>query len=350
MNTSCKSVLAILFFVFFTLISFGQSKKEQIAVLSNRRDSLNEVLINERNSTQLTSEKYNSKLDSVEKILLILSDRLIKYRGELEKENRESASLKSVNEKKESELIRLNNLKIKLQYQLDSVLKTQQNQNEVFVDFETVFVQGGQFQMGSNSGSFNEKPAHIVTLNSFNICKYEVTQAQWLAVMGETPSNSKDCDQCPVENISWNQIQDFIRRLNIKTGKNFRLPTEAEWEYAAKGGKNFRGNYYSGSNDCSSVAWYSLNSGAETHPVGQKQSNELGLFDMSGNVWEWCSDWYGMYSNISQINPQGASPDLSHVLRGGSCNTTANLCSALSRLGGIPVTVYGGSGFRLVYN
>jgi formylglycine-generating enzyme required for sulfatase activity len=340
----------IVCFVCFALVSSGQSKKEQILILSNRLDSLNEVLVNESNLAQLKSAMFNSKLDSVEKRLLISSSKLIECKADLENENRELESLKSINKKKESELSRLKELNNKLQFQLDSVLKMSQDQVEIFVDFETVFVEGGQFQMGSNLGSFNEKPAHKVTVSSFNISKYEVTQAQWFAVMGETPSNSKDCDQCPVENISWNQIQDFIRRLNVKTGKNFRLPTEAEWEYAAKGGKYFRGNYYSGSNDCSSVAWYSLNSGAETHPVGQKQANELGLFDMSGNVWEWCSDWYGMYSNISQINPQGASPDLSHVLRGGSCNTTANLCSALSRLGGNPITVYGGSGFRLVYN
>ena len=123
------------------------------------------------------------------------------------------------------------------------------------LNHEMVFVEGGTFQMGSSSGDSDEKPVHTVTLSSFNIGKYEVTQAQWKAVMGSNPSYFKDCDQCPVEQVSWNDVQDFIRKLNAQTGKNYRLPTEAEWEYAAKGGKSSKGYTYSGSSDLISVAW-----------------------------------------------------------------------------------------------
>jgi len=132
----------------------------------------------------------------------------------------------------------------------------------------------------------------MINVGTFFIGKYEVTQEQWQAVMENNPSIHKDCSLCPVENVSWYDAQDFIKRLNILTGKSYRLPTEAEWEYAAKGG-NLTHNYtFAGSDDINSVAWYPENSNKQTHAVGQKQPNELGIYDMSGNVWEWCSDWY----------------------------------------------------------
>jgi formylglycine-generating enzyme required for sulfatase activity len=182
---------------------------------------------------------------------------------------------------------------------------------------EMVFVEGGTFQMGSSSGDDDEKPVHSVTLSSFNIGKYEVTQAQWKAVMGSNPSNFSGCDNCPVENVSWNDAQQYISKLNSQTGKNYRLPTEAEWEYAAKGGKSSRGYTYSGSNDLNSVAWNTDEYGSHTHIVGSKQANELGIYDMSGNVWEWCSDWKGNYSSYSETNPTGASSGPHRVVRGG---------------------------------
>ena len=160
---------------------------------------------------------------------------------------------------------------------------------------EMVFVKGGTFMMGatpeqgSDAGD-GEKPVHSVTVSDFYIGKYEVTQAQWKAVMGKNPSHYKG-ENRPVERVSWYDIQKFIEKLNAKTGKRYRLPTEAEWEYAARGGNQSKGYKYSGSNDIGSVAWYTNNSGDRTHPVGQKQPNELGLYDMTGNVWEWCSDW-----------------------------------------------------------
>jgi formylglycine-generating enzyme required for sulfatase activity len=154
----------------------------------------------------------------------------------------------------------------------------------------------------------DEKPVHPVTLSDYYIAETEVTQAQWKAVMGGNPSGFKGCDDCPVDQVSWNDAQEFITRLNARAGSpRYRLPTEAEWEYAARGGANSRGYQYAGSNDISEVAWYDDNSGSETHPVKGKKPNDLGVYDMSGNVWEWCSDWYGNYSAASQTNPQGPS-------------------------------------------
>ncbi len=170
-----------------------------------------------------------------------------------------------------------------------------------------VFVEGGTFEMGSNDYD-NEKPVHRVTVSDFYIGKYEVTQKEWQEVMGNNPSRNKG-DDLPVENVSWNDIQDYLQRLNAKTGGNYRLPTEAELEYAARGGNKSHGYEYSGSNTLDNVAWYYDNSGSKTHSVGTKQPNELGIYDMSGNVWEWCNDWYGenYYSSSSQNNPQGPS-------------------------------------------
>ena len=192
--------------------------------------------------------------------------------------------------------------------------------SDIIGDFDMVYVEGGTFTMGATSeqGSdaySDESPAHSVTVSDFYIGKYEVTQAQWRAVMGSNPSKFKG-DNLPVEQVSWNDIQKFITKLNTMTGKTFRLPTEAEWEYAARGGNQSKGYKYSGSNTLDNVAWY-YNSGGKTHPVGQKQPNELGLYDMSGNVWEWCQDWYGSYSSSSQTNPTGPSSGSYRVLRGG---------------------------------
>lgn len=202
---------------------------------------------------------------------------------------------------------------------------------------EMVYVKGGTFQMGSNDGDSDEKPKHSVTLSDFYIGKYEVTQKQWREIMGNNPSNFKNCDNCPVEKVSWNDVQEFIKKLNQKTGKNYRLPTEAEWEYAAKGGNQSKGTIYSGSNNIDEVAWYRENSGSKTHPAGQKKPNELGIYDMSGNVYEWCNDWYGNYSAGSQRNPQGSSSGARRVLRGGSWGSIAGNCRVSNRINSAPV-------------
>ena len=191
-----------------------------------------------------------------------------------------------------------------------------------------------------------EKPAHSVTLSSFYIGKYEVTQSLWKAVMGSNPSDWKG-DNLPVENVSWNDSQTFLRKLNAMTGKNFRLPTEAEWEYAARGGNLSRGYQYSGSKKIDDVAWYNNNSGGETHPVGTKAPNELGIYDMSGNVCEWCQDWIGSYSSSAQTNPKGPSSGSDRVLRGGSWYYGARYCRMAFRYGITPGYGYNNLGLRL---
>ena len=196
----------------------------------------------------------------------------------------------------------------------------------------------------------DEKPVHRVNLSSFSIGKYEVAQAQWQAVMGSNPSKFKNCDNCPVEQVSWNAIQYFIKKLNQLTGQRFRLPTEAEWEYAARGGNRSKGYRYAGSNSLDAVAWYSSNSGSKTHPVGQKQANELGLYDMSGNVWEWCSDWYGenYYRISSSSNPKGPSTGKYKVQRGGSSGFGASSCRVSKCYIGKPDERLSSNGFRVV--
>lgn len=171
---------------------------------------------------------------------------------------------------------------------------------------------------------------HEVCVDDFWIGKYEVTQDQYQKIIGSNPSNFKGGNR-PVEKVSWNDAQDYFRKLNSKSGNNYRLPTEAEWEYAARsGGKN---ETYSGGDNVGAVAWYRGNSGKQTHPVGQKQANGLGLYDMTGNVWEWCSDWddKGYYSQSPRQNPQGASWGSSRVIRGGSWYNDAGYARAAGR-------------------
>ena len=208
-------------------------------------------------------------------------------------------------------------------------------------------VQGGTFQMGSNDGDSDEKPVHSVTLSSYYIGQTEVTQALWKAVMGSSNPSWCEGDNKPVERVSWNDCQTFITKLNQLTGEHFRLPTEAEWEFAAKGGRKSRGFKYSGSNTIGDVAWYDDNSGYETHVVATKSPNELGIYDMSGNVWEWCQDWYGDYSSSSQTNPTGSFSGSYRVSRGGSWTFDAARCRAARRSGFTPTNSYGALGLRL---
>ncbi len=201
---------------------------------------------------------------------------------------------------------------IKLEYRLERA------------SIELVFVKGGCFDMGDTFGDGlpDERPVHNVCVSDFYMGKYEVTQGQWKDIMGNNPSHFTSCgDTCPVESVTWNDIQDFIQELNSKTGKSYRLPTEAEWEYAARsGGKKEKYAGTSSESSLGSYAWYKSNSDSKTYPVGQKQPNSLGLYDMSGNVWEWVSDWYdkNYYSSSPRDNPGGPSSSNSKVLRGGS--------------------------------
>ena len=220
------------------------------------------------------------------------------------------------------------------------------------VSFVMVYVEGGSFDMGATSeqGSDaydNEYPVHSVTLSGYYIGKCEVTQELWEAVMGSNPSNFRGA-QNPVESVSWNDCQNFIKKLNSLTGRTFRLPTEAEWEYAARGGNQSRHYKYSGSDNIDDVAWYNGNSGDNTHAVGTKTANELGIYDMSGNVCEWCSDWYGDYSAGAQTNPQGPSSGSRRVLRGGGWGYNARSCRVSFRYNRDPVDSFNSLGLRLV--
>jgi formylglycine-generating enzyme required for sulfatase activity len=185
---------------------------------------------------------------------------------------------------------------------------------------QMVFVKGGTFRMGDSFGDGNkeEKPVHPVTVSDFSITKYEVTQAQWLAIMGSNPSHFAGCDNCPVERVSWLDVQEYIIKVNELTGKSYRLPTEAEWEYAARGGQESLGFRFAGKNNINFVSWFTGNSGNKTQPVGKMEPNELGLYDMSGNVWEWTYDWFALYAETQQINPLGPDDGDFKVVRGGS--------------------------------
>ena len=219
------------------------------------------------------------------------------------------------------------------------------------VTFTMVAAKGGTFMMGATSeqgsdAESDEMPVHQVTLSSYYIGQTEVTQALWEAVMGNNPSSFKGNNK-PVEYVSWDDCQDFVIKLNQLTGKRFRLPTEAEWEYACRGGKKSRGYKYSGSNTIGDVAWYDGNSSDETHSVATKSPNELGIYDMSGNVWEWCQDWKDSYSSAAQTNPTGASSGSYRVIRGGSWYYNAKNCRSSIRINYPLDYRFSGLGLRL---
>lgn len=211
------------------------------------------------------------------------------------------------------------------------------------VMLDLVFIRPGKFLMGSKKGEDFEKPVHEVTISRpFHLGKYEVTQAQWEAVMGSNPSRSKGA-ALPVENVSWEDCQKFIEKLNSKGGGTFRLPTEAEWEYACRAGTtgDLAGNL-------DEMAWYVENSGNKTHPVGTKKPNAWGLYDMHGNVWEWCQDRYGEYGPGKQIDPRGPATGFSRVFRVGCFGDKADLIRSAARSGNSPSYRLHTLGFRLV--
>ena len=216
---------------------------------------------------------------------------------------------------------------------------------------EMVFVQGGKFKMGSSIGGEDERPVHEVVLDDFYIGKYEVTQRDWRQIMPADSNKSyfEGCDNCPVEHVSWNNVLAFIAKLNEMTSMNYRLPTEAEWEFAARGATGSKGYKYSGSNTDSNVAWKVGTSGMITHPVGRKKPNELGIYDMSGNVFEWCADWYSSdwYKESAQDNPTGPDEGLYRVIRGGSWFYDQAGLRVTDRESANPSYRYGYVGFRL---
>ena len=211
-----------------------------------------------------------------------------------------------------------------------------------------VFVEGGIFNMGRKVKWYedSDEDEHEVILSSFSINKYQVTQKEWVTVMNYNPSLIKG-DNLPVTNVSWDDCMSFIHKLNVITGKKFRLPTEAEWEYAARGGNKTKGYKYAGSDESGVVCWCFFNSNNSTHEVGSKQPNEVGLYDMSGNVWEWCLDYYGVYSKFDNENPRGPSAGVSRVIRGGCYQSDYKRCSVYTRGRLYPELKQRHTGFRL---
>lgn len=216
---------------------------------------------------------------------------------------------------------------------------------------EMVFVQGGKFKMGYTLGGEDEKPIHEVTVSDFYIGRYEVTQREWKLIMPDDTSRCffEGCDDCPVERKSWYDVQDFIERLNHLTKMNYRLPTEAEWEFAARGGKLSKNYKFSGSNIDVTVAWKVGNSHNQSHPVGTKKPNELGIYDMTGNIFEWCADWYSQnwYSVSPPDNPKGPDGGVHRVIRGGSWFYDLTGLRVSDRASANPEYRYGYIGFRL---
>ena len=215
---------------------------------------------------------------------------------------------------------------------------------------ECVHIDGGSFRMGSRQGENDEKPVHQVNLDDYEMCKYEITQKQWIALMGSNPSDNHGCPDCPVENITYHDALDFIEKLNEVGPAKYRLPTEAEWEYAANGGSGQDDSRFSGGNEIYSLAWYQANSSGKTKPVGKKQPNGLGIYDMSGNVQEWCSDFYhpNYYRSSPSKNPKGPPSGSSRIIRGGAFNQSSVFCTVYKRQYEMPDVRSSNIGFRLV--
>ena len=215
-----------------------------------------------------------------------------------------------------------------------------------------MLIPAGTFQIGSNDSDVyeSEKPVHTVRMTQpFYLGKYEVTQGQWQAVMGNNPSMFTGDPNRPVEQVSWDDVQAFIRRLNSREGAaTYRLPTEAEWEYAVRAGTTTRWSFDDDASQLGRYAWYDGNAGRQTHPVGQLQPNPWGLYDMHGNVWEWVQDWYGQYASGTAENPEGPSSGADRVNRGGGWDSTARFCRAVHRSGDAPGFRFVSLGFRLL--
>lgn len=215
---------------------------------------------------------------------------------------------------------------------------------------EFVYIQGGTFMMGGDADFFKKQPVHQVTISKgFYMGKTEVTQGQWKAVMGYNPANFKECgDNCPIENVSWDDTQEFIRKINMRGDGTYRLPTEAEWEYAARAGSNSKYGFGSDEESLKEYAWFSWNSTQQTHPVASKKPNDWGLYDMQGNVWEWCNDWYEKYSDKSLIDPTGAASGTNRVYRGGSWMSNTDEMPIRFRQQWLPSIKQDTHGFRLI--
>ena len=262
-----------------------------------------------------------------------------KERLEIERKKRTEAERKQREETEKQKKIAEKNAR-KEKDRLAAIERKKREEEErlrLLYEPEMVSVKGGTFNRDKQK----------VTLSDFSIGKYPITQKQWQNIMGDNPSRFKG-ETLPVEQVSWDDCQAFIKKLNEKTGKKYRLPTEAEWEFAARGGTKSKGFKYAGSNDLKEVAWFSENSENKTHPVGLNEANELGIHDLSGNVWEWCEDWYGAYTEGSVTNPKGAETGSERVYRGGSWAYSAEHCRVAFRNSYTPAYRNGNLGFRLV--
>lgn len=224
-----------------------------------------------------------------------------------------------------------------------------QSQTTEGIEVDMIRVESGTFMMGNEKGEEMERPVHKVSISTFFLGKFEVTQKLWEEIMGKNPAVDFICEDCPVIYVSWNDIQVFIEKLNKLTHKKYRLPTEAEWEYAARGGKNSTGYKYSGSNVLKDVAWYVANSNMRLHPVGMKLPNEIGIYDMNGNVWEWTNDFtgYDYYQYSPEINPKGPKSSNCNVIRGGCFIDNPSRISCTFRGHEFPNKRFSILGFRL---
>lgn len=240
-----------------------------------------------------------------------------------------------------------------------SEIKVSQSKSPWYESIKLIYVEGGSFHMGAQSKDKNsinfdpdafsvESPVHKTNINSFYISAFEITQEQWIEAMGLNPSLSQLGGKYPIENISWNEVNEFIQKLNQFSGKNYRLPTEAEWEFASKGGIHMESFYFSGSNVPSSVGWFYSNSDSKIHEVGQKAPNTLGIYDMTGNVSEWVQDWFNFYEESEQNNPSGPAYGDLKINRGGSCIASSKNCRNTYRSLNSPNDKSGEIGFRLV--
>ena len=334
--------------------------KDEIQKLLEENVALGEEI--DRLQEELHSSQTKSGLNQEETVEIALKSELVKLREE-------------INQKYESlaKLIVENRLPLNISTSdkdttnpdLDKNINANIDDSSIMsiiangIGFNMIKVEGSGFHMGAQSSIFkrksenfdqeageDESPVHYVGLSDYYIGETLVTQSLWRAVMGENPAYFQN-DESPVERVSWNDTQQFLKKLNEITGKSFRLLTEAEWEFAARGGKKTIGNKYSGSDWMDRIGWFSGNSNGTTHPVRQKECNELGLYDMSGNVWEWCNDWYGSYKSGYETNPTGPKDGNNKVLRGGSWGSDASYCRVSKREHFTPDNRYKYYGFRL---
>ena len=322
---------------------------DSIAQLTENGDTVQEALLHQLSSQEQSVVRTN-ELTQVQST--VQAGQVAQEKATVQTEPVGQPTVQAVSpvEQKKEEPVQQSSASVSVRQEKENLLFTVNG-----VEFKMVKVEGGTFWMGATEeqgdyAMFAEKPKHKVTLSGYYIGETEVTQELWKAVMGDNPSyvSFKGENCLPVEHVSWNDVREFIEKLNGVTGRQFRLPTEAEWEYAARGGEKSKGYRFSGSNNLDEVAWYGGNSGRKTHPVKGKEPNELGLYDMTGNVYEWCNDWFGDYSSGSQVNPKGSKKDSRRVVRGGNSVNEVWVCAVCRRTGYAPTLRFDGYGFRLV--